>query len=78
VLHITMAAAVAFGVVTLFGFTGTLRSVFILMCMMPASVTTYLWVEVYQPDEAPAVAGFVMASTLLAVVVLPLVLVFWV
>ena len=41
---------------------------------MPVSVATYLWVEAYDPGDAPAVAGFILVSTLLALVVLPVAL----
>lgn len=43
--HIAMAVTVALGIVHLFGFTGTQRGVFILGCLMPVSVATYLFVE---------------------------------
>lgn len=76
--HNIMAASVAFAMVRLFGFEGSERGVFILLCMMPVSVATYLWVELYLPEQAPDVAGFIFASTLLAVIVLPLVLALWV
>jgi len=62
----------------LFGFAGVARGVFILMCMMPVSVATYLWVDMYDPDRAPDVAGLILISTLLTVFVLPLVLTFWI
>lgn len=78
VLHLAMAASVAFGLVHLFAFEGTARGVFILLCLMPVSVSTYLWIELYDPEEAPGVAGFVLVSTLLTVIVLPLVLTFWI
>jgi predicted permease len=78
VFHVAMAAVVAFALVHLFGFEGPARGVFIVLCMMPVSVATYLWVETYVPDRAADVAGFILLSTLLAVVVLPVVLVFWV
>lgn len=76
--HLAMAGGVAFALVHLFGFTGVERGVFILMCMMPPSVATYLWVDMYDPDHAPDVAGFILIATLLSVIVLPLVLAFWV
>jgi malate permease and related proteins len=76
--HLAMAAGVAFALVHLFGFQGTARGTFILLCMMPVSVATYLWVEIYAPEHAPDVAGFILLSTALAVVVLPLVLVYWI
>ena len=78
VFHLAMAAAVAFGLTELFGFEGVERGVVIMLCLMPAAVATYLWVEVYRPDDAPVAAGFIMISTLLAVVSLPLALAFWV
>ena len=46
--------------------------------MMPVSVATYLWIEMYDPQGAPAVASFILISTLLSVAVLPLVLTFWI
>ena len=76
--HLAMAGAVAFALVHLFGFTGIERGVFIAICLMPPSVTTYLWVDMYAPDCAPDVAGFIVISTLLPIVVLPLALTFWV
>lgn len=76
--HLAMAGGVAFALAHLFGFAGVARGVFVLMCMMPASVATYLWVDMYDPDHAPDVAGFIVISTVLTVVVLPLVLTVWV
>jgi malate permease and related proteins len=76
--HVVMAAGVAYGLVHLFGFTGTARGVFIVMCLMPVSVAVYLWVDMYNPERAPEVAGFILVSTLLTIVVLPLALAFWV
>ncbi|MFC4271853.1 transporter [Sneathiella chungangensis] len=76
--HIAMAGAVAYMIVWLFGFTGTTRGVFILMCLMPASVATYLWVERYQNEHASDVASFIMASTLLTILVVPLALTYWI
>jgi len=76
--HLAMMAAVAFALVRLFGLEGTARGVFILQCMMPVSVATYLYVEMYQSEHAQEVAGLILISTLLAVVVLPLVLTFWI
>lgn len=76
--HLVMAGGVAFGLSHLFGFTGVARGAFVLMCMMPVSVATYLWVDMYDPDHAPDVAGFILISTLLTIIVLPLVLTFWI
>jgi hypothetical protein len=42
------------------------------------SAATYLWVETYGPDGAPGVASFVLVSTVLSVIALPLVPGFWV
>ena len=73
-----MAAAVAFALVRLFDLEGTARGVFILQCVMPVSVATYLYVEMYQSEHAQEVAGLILISTLLALMVLPLVLTFWI
>lgn len=76
--HIVMSAAVAYMITWLFGFNGTTRGVFILMCLMPASVATYLWVERYQSEYASDVASYIMISTLLTIAVVPLALTFWI
>lgn len=76
--HVVMAAGVALVLVPLFGLSGPARGVFIVLCMMPASVATYLWVEKYAPADAPSVASFILVSTLLSVLVLPAVLTVWV
>lgn len=77
-LHLFMAVGVAFILNGIFGFEGVARGVFILQCVMPASVATYLMVQLYDPEDAPNVSGFVLISTLLTIVVLPIVLTFWV
>lgn len=77
-LHLVMAAAVASALVHVFAFTGTARGVFILQCVMPVSVATYLWIEMYDASHAQSAAGFILISTLLSVIVLPLVLTFWI
>lgn len=77
--HIAMAAAVAYGLVEAFGMTGTLRKAFIIECLMPVAVGTYLWVEIYRPQQdAEDVASLVFISTLMTIAVLPLALAFWV
>lgn len=78
VVHLIMAAAVAFLLVRLFAFDGLVRGVFILQSMMPVAIGAYIWVELYDPEEAPGVAGFVLVSTVLSVITLPLVLTFWI
>lgn len=45
---------------------------------MPVSVATYLYVEMYQSEHAQEVAGLILISTLLAMIVVPLVLTFWI
>jgi predicted permease len=76
--HLAMAAAFTFALVRLFGLEGTARGVFILQCMMPVSVATYLYIEMYQSEHAQEVASLILISTLLTVIVLPLVLTFWI
>ena len=72
--HLLVASATGFGLASLFGFAGTERGVFILMCLMPSSVGTYLFVELYAPAHARDVASLIMVSTLMTVVVLPIVM----
>lgn len=76
--HLAMGASVAYFWLHLFGFEGPARGVFILQCVMPISLATYLWVEKYVPEHAEDVAGFAVISTCLSIVVLPVVLAFWV
>ncbi len=77
-VHLSMAVAVATGLVWLFGFTGTERAVLILCCLMPSSVATYLFIDEHQPEHAPEVAGFILVSTLATILVLPLALSYWI
>lgn len=76
--HIVMGGAVAWVLLQVFGFTGTERGVFILMCLMPVSVATYLFVDQHVHDLAHEVAGLIMVSTLLTIVVMTLALTFWI
>jgi predicted permease len=69
--HLAMAAVTAFALAYLFGFTGTQRGVFMLMCLMPVSVATYLFVELYRPEHSGDVASMILVSTLLTIVVVP-------
>ncbi len=78
VIHLVMAVTVASFLSLLFGFEGIARGVFILQCMMPVGIATYLWVERYVPNEASGVAGFILISTILSAASLPAVLAFWV
>jgi predicted permease len=77
-LHIVIAASVAYGLVSMLGLTGAARSVFIIECLMPVSAATYLWIEIYRPQDAPDVAGLVLMTTLLTILVLPLALTYWI
>ncbi|MEM7224602.1 MAG: AEC family transporter [Pseudomonadota bacterium] len=77
-IHLAIAAGIALVLTRLFGFDGVGRGVFILQCMMPVSIATYLWVDMYCPEHAPDVASFILVSTLLSVLALPLVLSFWI
>lgn len=72
--HLLMATVIAFALAHLFGFTGTQRGVFILMCLMPVSVATYLFVELYRPEHSGDVASMILVSTLLTIVVVPVAL----
>ncbi len=76
--HIVMAVGVAWGLLHVFDFTETQRGVFILSCLMPVSVATYLFIDHHVPEHAPDVAGFILISTILTVFVLPFVLTYWV
>lgn len=77
--HIAMAAAIAYALVQVFDMSGTLRKAFIIECLMPVSVGSYLWVEIYRPKkDAEDVASLVFMSTLITIIVLPLALNFWV
>lgn len=76
--HLAMSVGVALLLVSLFGLTGTARGVFILLCVMPTSVATYLWVDLYRPEDAPTVASLILISTLASIVVLPVVLTVWI
>ncbi|MGI9521755.1 MAG: AEC family transporter [Hyphomicrobiaceae bacterium] len=78
VFHLGLAIAVAFALVQIFEFTGTARGVFILSCIMPSAVSTYLWVDRYDPQHAPAVASLIFVSTVLSAVALPVVLSVWI
>jgi malate permease and related proteins len=77
-LHLAMASSVAVALVHAFDFHGTARGVLILQCVMPIAVSSFLWVEMYDPEDAPGVASLILGSTLLSVAALPLVLTYWV
>ena len=72
--HLAMTLTVGSALAALFGFTGVQRGVFLLMAVMPSSVATYLFVELYVPERATDVASLILVSTLMTIVVLPLLL----
>ncbi|MEM7178048.1 MAG: AEC family transporter [Pseudomonadota bacterium] len=78
VLHLMMAVIIAAVLVQLFGFTGAERGAFVLCCLMPSSVATYLFIHQHVPESAPDVAGFILISTLATIVVLPFALSYWI
>lgn len=65
--------AIGFLVTSLFGMTGVLRSVIILMSAMPAAVNTYLIAERYK-NEAQLVASVVLVTTLGSLALIPFLL----
>jgi predicted permease len=76
--HLAMSAAVALLLSYIFQMQGVTRGVFILMCLMPSSIATYLWVEKHQPEHAPSVAAMILCSSMLTIAVVPLALTYWV
>ncbi|WP_170517938.1 AEC family transporter [Ruegeria atlantica] len=77
-LHLVMAVAISSALVWAFGFTGAERGAFILCCLMPSSVATYLFIDQHIPEYGPDVAGFILVSTLTTIVVLPVALAYWI
>ena len=77
-IHLALAAGIAAALLPLFGFEGAARGIFILQCLMPASVATYLWISLYAPEEAPGAASFILISTFFSLISLPLALAFWI
>ncbi|MEP2031316.1 MAG: AEC family transporter [Paracoccaceae bacterium] len=78
VLHLVLAMIIGGVMVWLFGFTGVERGTFILCCLMPSSVATYLFIDQHVPEHAPDVAGYILISTLATVIVLPVALTYWI
>jgi hypothetical protein len=77
-LHLIMAVAIASLLVPVFGFTGAERGAFMLCCLMPSSVATYLFIDQHMPEYGPDVAGFILVSTLATILVLPIALTYWI
>ena len=74
VIHVVMSGVIAFGILQFFPLDTPVKHAAMLLCFMPPSVATYLWVEAYRPDDAPEVAGFILISTLLVLLTVPAVL----
>jgi malate permease and related proteins len=71
IARIAIGFAVALGVSALFGLRGVARGVLVLQGGMPTAVVTYLLAARYQRN-AEDIAGIVLASTLAAALLLPL------
>ncbi|MEQ8695044.1 MAG: AEC family transporter [Bauldia litoralis] len=69
-LRLVMGFAVGVAIAEIAGLEGPARGVVIIEASMPAAVFNYLWAQYYQRDPA-AVAGIVVASTLMAFIALP-------
>ena len=76
-VHIAISAIAALVPTRAMNLDNRIESIIILLGFMPPSAITYLPVARYQSEEAPGVAGFVLVSTLLTLVMLPLVLTYW-
>ncbi len=76
VIKVAFCVAVGWGVGVWFGLPKVAFAVLVLQVSTPVAVTSYLIAQKYAPDEADAVAGLVVVSTLLSVVTLPLTLAF--
>ena len=73
VLRISMGMAAGFGIATLFGFTGPARGAFVLQCSMPVAVYNYVYSQMYDRDPEE-IASFVVVSTIVSVISVPLLL----
>ncbi|MEP1355495.1 MAG: AEC family transporter [Tateyamaria sp.] len=74
-VKLSLCAAVAWGVGSVFELDRIAFGVLVLQVATPVAVTSYLIAEKYGAD-APSVAGLVVASTLMSVAALPLILAF--
>lgn len=73
-LRIAMGLAVGLTLAWAFNLSGTARAVFVLQLSMPVAVYNYLFAMLHNTDPE-GVASLVVASTLMAVVVIPVLLV---
>lgn len=71
-----ICAATGWGVALWFGLPPIPAAVLIVQLSTPVAVTSYLIATKYAPEGADAVAGLVVVSTLMSVIVLPLILAF--
>lgn len=73
VAKLSVGATVGLGLAWILGLEGICRKVFILECLLPVAIFNYLWAERFDngPEE---VAGLIIASTLLALLVVPVAL----
>ena len=71
--RIGMGVAISFTIASLFGFDGAQRGAFVLQCSMPVAVYNYVYSQMYnsRPEE---IASFVVVSTIMSVVTVPLLL----
>jgi predicted permease len=69
-LRIAMGFVVGVAIAEIAGLHGPARGVVIIQSSMPAAVFNYLWAQYFRRDPA-AVAGIVVASTVIAFVALP-------
>lgn len=72
-LRIMMGLGAGWGVASLLGLSDTVRGVLLLQAAMPAAVINYVFAVRYETDPE-TVAGIVMQSTLMSIIVLPLLL----
>ncbi|CUH52261.1 AEC family transporter [Shimia marina] len=73
VVKFALCALIGYAMARAFGLSGTLFGVLVLQMAMPVGVSSYLLAEKYEADSG-AVAGFVVVSTLVSVIGLPLLL----
>lgn len=76
-VHIAISAVAALVLTSVLTLDSKVESIIILLCFMPPSAITYLPVARFQAEEAPGVAAFILVSTLLTLVTLPIVLTYW-
>ncbi|MCX7646374.1 MAG: AEC family transporter [Rhodobacteraceae bacterium] len=73
-LKVVLCTAIGWTVGRWFGLPPVPFAVLVLQLATPVAVTSYLIAQKYAPEDADAVAGLVVVSTLLSVIALPLTL----